>query len=110
MNTESESKGGQDDIQYPKMIRRWGIWPVNIGLFFFYNNIVSIFVIVVALFIMSASGVTDEAIISEKMGGLSVISTLLTLGLTLIYSRRFYFSKMHKVVHEKHDATPEERA
>ncbi len=80
-------------IHFPGFIKRFGVWPINIGLFFFYSNVVSLFVLIIGLTIMSSTGVKDEAIIVQKLGGLSVISTVITLGLTLIYSRRFYFSK-----------------
>lgn len=82
-------------IEYPKLIARFGIWPVNIGLFFFYNNIVSLLVLIVGVIIMRQTGVTDPLLVSEKLGGLSIISTLLTLGLTILYSRKFYFTS-HK--------------
>ncbi|HEY1037218.1 MAG TPA: hypothetical protein VGE62_01395 [Candidatus Paceibacterota bacterium] len=94
-NRQDDQANGTDKngIHYPDFVSRFGVWPINIGLFFFYNNIVSILVMIVGLVIMSSTGVADQQIISEKLGGLSVISTLITLGLTLIYSRRFYFSK-----------------
>ncbi len=104
MNQETQNQDEQADrtpapqpeehpIHYPRFIDKFGVWPVNIGLFFFYNNIVSLAVLIAGLIIMTSTGVTDQAVITEKLGGLSVISTLITLGLTLIYSRRFYFSR-----------------
>ncbi len=80
-------------VHFPSFIKRFGVWPINVGLFFFYSNIVSLFVLIIGLTIMSLTGVQEEKIITEKLGGLSVISTIITLGLTLIYSRRFYFSR-----------------
>ncbi|MBU3668428.1 MAG: hypothetical protein FGM57_00505 [Candidatus Taylorbacteria bacterium] len=80
-------------VDYPKLIEKFGVWPVNIGLFFFYNNVVSLVVLIIGMIIMFQTGVTDQRVISEKLGGLSVISSLLTLGLTIIYSRKFYFTR-----------------
>lgn len=81
------------NIDYPKLIAKFGVWPVNIGLFFFYNNVVSLVVLLLGVLIMYQTGVTDQKVISEKLGGLSVISSLVTLGLTIIYSKKFYFTK-----------------
>ncbi len=80
-------------IEYPKLIAKFGVWPVNVGLFFFYNNVVSLVVLIIGLVIMHSTGVKDTVVINEKLGGLSVISSLITLGLTLIYSKRFYFTR-----------------
>lgn len=82
-----------DHIHYPNLIKKFGVWPVNIGLFFFYNNVVSLVVLLVGLVIMYRTGVTDQQVISQKLGGISVISSLITLGLTVIHSRKFYFFK-----------------
>jgi len=78
-------------VDYPKLIQKFGVWPVNIGLFFFYSNVVGLVVLFIGLAIMYNTGVTDQQIISQKLGGLSVISSLITLGLTIIHSRKFYF-------------------
>lgn len=87
MNNENEH------IHYPNAIKKFGLWPVNIGLFFFYSNIVGLIVLLFGLAVMYQTGVTDQQIISQKLGGLSVISSLITLGFTIIYSRKFYFFK-----------------
>lgn len=81
------------NIHFPNIVMKLGVWPVNIGLFFFYNNVVSLIVLLIGLLIMSSTGVNDQQIITQKLGGLSVISTVITLGLTLIYSRKFYFTR-----------------
>jgi hypothetical protein len=88
-----EEYGTRYHIEYPKLIKRFGVWPVNVGLFFFYNNVVSLVVLLVGLLIMHSNGVSDPRLINEKLGGLSVISSLITLGLTIIYSKKFYFTR-----------------
>ncbi len=90
---EENNPKSPTNIDYPKLIERFGVWPVNIGLFFFYNNIVSLIVLIIGMTIMYQTGVTDQQVISEKLGGLSLISSLVTLGLTIIYSKKFYFTK-----------------
>ncbi len=93
MNNENENEHLNQEIDYPNIIRKLGVWPVNIGLFFFYSNVVSIAVLIFGIIVMHQTGVTDQRIVTEKLGGLSVISTLITLGLTMIYSDKFYFKK-----------------
>ena len=90
---ESTEEPLRRNIHFPNLILKLGMWPVNIGLFFFYNNVVSLIVLLIGLIIMSSTGVDDQQIITQKLGGLSVISTVITLGLTLIYSRKFYFTR-----------------
>lgn len=90
---EENNQKSPINIDYPKLIARFGVWPVNIGLFFFYNNVVSLVILLLGVLIMYQTGVTDQKVISEKLGGLSLISSLVTLGLTIIYSKRFYFTK-----------------
>jgi hypothetical protein len=90
---EENNQKNPVNIDYPKLIAKFGVWPVNIGLFFFYNNVVSLVVLLLGVLIMYQTGVTDQKVISEKLGGLSLISSLVTLGLTIIYSKKFYFTK-----------------
>ncbi len=76
-------------ISYPKFVNRIGVWPINIGLFFLYSNVVS----VVAIFLISLkpnSTILSPEVVAEKVNGISMICIILTLGLTMLYKRKFY--------------------
>lgn len=94
------------DIHYPSYIKRLGTWPLNFGLFFLYNTIVNIVLSILAAIIFTSRGVTDTAVVVQKTQGLAVIGIILTLGITLIFQRRFYVHKVEKHEDHAHEEVP----
>jgi hypothetical protein len=87
-------------IAFPFLLRKLGLWPLNVGLFFLYNTIINIVISIVAAVIFTRAGTTDAATIANKTEGIAIIGILLTLGLTIIFKKQFYAST---AIHEKED-------
>jgi len=91
------------DIRYPSYIARLGTWPLNFGLFFLYDTIVNLGLSLLAAAFYTARGITDPNIVVEKTQGLAIIGLLLTLGITLIFTNKFYVHKVRKAAdHDEH--------
>lgn len=80
-------------ITYPAFIKKTGLWPINISLFLFYSNIVSILAMLFITLTSNSTALSNPAELAEKVNGVSMISAVLTLGLTIIYKRKFYLFK-----------------
>ena len=91
---DMDSQKESSHIVYPFLVRKLGVWPLNIGLFFLYNTIINIIISFVAAIIFTRSGMTDAVVIANKTEGIAFIGLLLTLGLTIIFKRQFYASKV----------------
>jgi hypothetical protein len=77
---------------FPELLKRLGVWPFNVGLFFLYNNVVTILVVMVTSALLARNAAMSQQLIAEKIQGASFIATLLTLGLTFLYRRTFYIT------------------
>ncbi len=91
-NAEQNGKNTNksNHIIYPSFINKTGVWPINISLFLFYSNVVSIIAMMFVAFTTDSSALSDPGNLAEKVNGVSMISAVLTLGLTIIYKRKFY--------------------
>lgn len=76
-------------ISYPEFVNRLGVWPINIGLFFLYSNVVSV-VVIFLISLKPDSTILSPEVVAEKVNGISMICIILTLGLTILYKRKFY--------------------